>query len=166
MGGEVDMSKLIFGFDWYNTVYTDLFDRKTVLALKNQVGFIPFGTSVFYERFYGGGIGDLRGFKFRGVSPREGALNDPVGGDFWWVSTAELNFPIWEELLRGVIFTDVGTVESDITFGDIRLDVGVGVRITLPFFGGVPLAVDIAYPAIKKSGDETQIFSVSLGASF
>ena len=68
--------------------YTDLFDRKTVLALRNEVGVIPFGTSPTYERFYLGGIGELRGFKFRGVSPRSGPLKDPIGGDFEWMTTA------------------------------------------------------------------------------
>jgi outer membrane protein insertion porin family len=166
LGGEISMSKLTFNFDWYKTVHTDLFDRKTVFSLRNQVGLIPFGDSVFYERFYAGGIGDLRAFRFRGVSPREGPRKDPVGGEFSWVSTAELNYPIWEELLRGVVFTDVGTVERTIQVSNIRSDFGAGLRINLPFLGGLPLAVDFAYPITKASGDRTQLISVSLGASF
>lgn len=168
LGGEVNMSKIVLNFDWYNTLHTDLFDRKTVLALRNQVGVIPWGDSPFYERFYLGGIGDLRGFRFRGVSPRDGLRKDPVGGDLSWVSTAEVNFPIYEEFLRGVVFADVGTVERDIEIGDIRSDVGVGLRVSLPFFNGLPLALDFAYPTTKskKENDLTQIISVSLGASF
>jgi outer membrane protein insertion porin family len=168
LGGEVDMSKITFNFDYYKTLYTDLFDRKTVLALRNQIGLIPFGDSPFYERFYLGGIGELRGFRFRGVSPRAGLRKDPVGGDFSWVSTAELNFPIYEEFLRGVVFVDVGTVERNIEIRDIRSDVGAGVRVNLPFFNGLPLAVDFAYPTTKssKENDRTQIISVSLGATF
>ncbi len=166
MGGDIVMTKFNLGFNWYTPLYTDLFDRKTVFSLRNQVGLIPFGDSPFYERYYLGGIGDLRGFKFRGVSPRSGPLNDPVGGDFSWVTTAEVNYPIYEELLRGVVFTDIGTVESDITIGEIRSDVGAGVRITLPFFGGLPLALDFAYPTTKEATDLTQLISVALGASF
>jgi outer membrane protein insertion porin family len=166
VGGDVTITKLVLGFDWYKTVYTDLFDRKTVFSLRNQVGLIPFGTSPFYERFYLGGIGDLRGFKFRGVSPRSGPLKDPVGGDFSWATTAELNYPIYENVLRGVVFLDIGTVERDITLDSIRSDVGVGVRITLPFFQGLPLALDFAYPTSKQDGDLTQIIAVSLGANF
>jgi outer membrane protein insertion porin family len=165
-GGEVDITKLMFGFNWYTTLYTDLFDRKTVLALRNQAGVIPFGTSPTYERFYLGGISELRGFKFRGVSPRSGPLNDPIGGDFEWLTTAEVNYPIYEEFLRGVVFVDVGTVERDITITSIRSDFGAGVRLTLPLFGGLPIAVDFAYPLTKKSGDRTQLISVSLGVPF
>ena len=53
-------------------MYEDLLDRKTVLGLHVNAGFIPIGNSVFFERFYGGGIGSIRGFRFRGVSPRGG----------------------------------------------------------------------------------------------
>ena len=163
LGGEVTMTKINLSFNWYTPLYTDLFDRKTVLSLRNQVGVIPFGDSPFYERYYLGGLGDLRGFRFRGVSPRAGPLNDPIGGDFSWASTAEVNYPIYEELLRGVVFTDVGTVERDITIGTVRSDIGAGVRITLPFFGGLPLALDFAYPTTKQAGDITQLISVAAG---
>lgn len=165
LGGDVTMSKIIGRFDWYYPLYTDLFDRKTVFAQRNEVGVIPFGTSPFYERFYGGGIGSLRGFRFRGVSPRQGGLKDPVGGDFSWISTGEVNFPIFEEMLRGVVFVDVGTVESDMTIRSIRSDVGFGFRITIPFFGQLPLALDFALPLTKsdRDNDRTQVVSFSLG---
>jgi len=166
LGGDVDITKIVFGFNWYYTLYTDLFDRKTVLALRNEVGIIPTGKSPTYERFYLGGIGDLRGFKFRGVGPRSGPLSDPIGGDFSWISTAEVNYPIYEDFLRGVVFLDVGTVESDVSISSIRSDFGVGVRVSLPFLGGLPVAVDFGYPVSKKSGDRTQLISVSLGVPF
>jgi outer membrane protein insertion porin family len=166
LGGDVDITKFVLGFNWYTTLYTDLFDRKTVLSLRNELGVIPFGTSPTYERFYLGGIGELRGFKFRGISPRSGPLNDPIGGDFEWMTTAEVNYPIYEDMLRGVVFVDIGTVESDITITSIRSDVGAGIRLTLPLFGGLPIAVDFAYPVTKKSGDRTQWFAISLGMGF
>jgi len=170
MGGEVTMSKLTASFNWYYTVYSDLFDRKTVLSLRNEADFIPIGTSPFYERFYGGGIGSLRGFKFRGVSPRSGPpanpLQDPVGGNFSWVSTAEINYPIYEEIIRGVVFVDVGDVEPDITIGTIRSDAGAGIRLTIPFLGKIPLALDFAVPVSKATGDKTQYISFSLGIPF
>ena len=166
MGGEATFSKITLRFDWYYTLGQDLFERKTVLAVRNQAGVDVFGTSPFYERFYGGGIGDLRGFKYRGVGPVAGELNDPVGADFSWVSTVELNFPIYENLLRGVVFADVGDYESDIQFGTIRSDAGFGVRVTIPFFGQLPLALDFAIPITKESTDKTQLVSFSLGIPF
>ncbi|HVT79372.1 MAG TPA: outer membrane protein assembly factor BamA [Phycisphaerae bacterium] len=167
LGGEITMTKFLLNFNWYKTVYTDLFDRKTVFSLRNEVGFVPFGDSPTYERFYLGGIGDLRGFRFRGVGPRSGPRKDPIGGDFEWVTTGELNYPIYEEFLRGVVFVDVGTVERDITISTIRSDFGAGVRLQLPFLGTqLPIALDFAYPLTKGNLDKTQFFSVSLGGSF
>ena len=166
LGGDVDMTKIVLDFNWYQTVYTDLFDRKTVFSLRNEVGVIPVGTSPTYERFYLGGIGQMRGFRFRGISPRSGPLHDPIGGDFSWVTTGELNFPIYENFLRGVVFVDVGTVDPDVSVSHIRLDTGAGVRLSLPFLGGLPLALDFAFPALKQSGDRTQFLSVSLGVPF
>jgi outer membrane protein insertion porin family len=162
----VDITKIAFSFNAYFTLYTDLFDRKTVLALRNDVGYIPFGKSPTYERFYLGGIGDLRGFKFRGVSPRSGPLSDPIGGDFSWVSTVEVNFPIYENSVRGVVFTDIGTVENSPSFSEIRADAGAGIRVSLEFLGNVPVSLDLAYPLLKQSGDQTELLSVSLGLPF
>jgi len=167
LGGDLNFAKIVLRFDKYFTLHEDLFDRKTTLAFRNEVGFNVFGDSAFYERFYAGGTGSLRGFKFRGVGPRSGPLKDPVGGDFSWVSTAEVNFPIWEKVLRGVVFVDVGTVESDITIRNIRTDIGFGARITVPLFGSpFPLAVDFAVPVTKGPKDETQLVSFSLGVPF
>jgi outer membrane protein insertion porin family len=165
IGGDLTMSKIVARYDWYYTLYQDLFDRKTVFVQRNEVGAI-LGSSQFYERFYGGGIGGLRGFRFRGVSPRQGGLNDPVGGDFEWFSSGEVNFPIYEEMLRGVVFVDIGTVEQDITINSIRSDVGAGVRVVIPFFGKLPLALDVAFPVTKASGDRTQVLSFSLGIPY
>lgn len=169
-GGDVEMSKIVFRFDWFYTLHKNLFDHKTVFSLRNEFGYIVSGDSPVYERFYGGGIGGLRGFRFRGVGPRSGPPGfpneDPIGGDFSWVTTAEVNYPIWEETLRGVVFLDVGTVEEDIGFSDIRADIGAGIRLQIPFLGSVPLALDFAIPIAKKSGDRTQIVSFALGIPF
>ena len=166
IGGEVKMSKVSGHFDWYYTLYNDLFDRKTVFRLSNEISAIVDGKSPFYERFYAGGIGSLRGFKLRGVSPRSGPLKDPIGGDMLWTTTAEVNFPIYENAVRGVVFVDVGDVEPTLTIEKIRADAGVGIRLTLPFFGQLPLAVDVAFPFLKQAEDETQLISFSLGIPF
>ena len=163
VGGDLHFSKLVIRYDKYFTLYEDLFERKTTLALRNEVGFAFLGDTPFFERFYAGGIGSLRGFAFRGAGPHSGPLDDPIGGDFSWVSTAEVNFPIWEKMLRGVTFLDIGTVESNPTITNIRSDVGAGLRITIPIFSQLPLAVDFAYPVTKAQGDKTQLISFSLG---
>jgi outer membrane protein insertion porin family len=162
LGGDVNFQKFTASFDGYQSVYEDLIDRRTVLGYHANVGFIS-GNSVFYERFYGGGIGSIRGFRYRGISPRGGLGEDPVGGNFSMTGTVELNFPVYGENLRGVLFGDAGDVESGVRFGTIRTSVGAGVRLTLPFLGQVPLAVDFGFPITKGSQDNTEVVSFSFG---
>jgi outer membrane protein insertion porin family len=164
LGGNYDFHKFTLNADQYFTLHNDLLDRRTVLGIHFFGGYIP-GESPFFERFYGGGIGSLRGFRFRGVAPREGRGEDPVGGNFAMTGSAEVNFPIYEESLRGVVFTDIGDVESEVRLGTIRSSVGAGVRLVLPFLGQTPLAIDFAVPITKGREDNTQLISFSLGGS-
>lgn len=162
LGGDYTFQKFSASFDNYRTLYDDLLDRKTVLALHLDGGYIA-GDSVFFERFYGGGIGSVRGFAFRGISPRSGPADDRVGGDFSLTGSAEVGFPISGDQLRGVAFVDAGTVEDDLELGTIRSSIGVGVRVTLSIIGDVPIAIDFAYPMTKDDEDDTQFISFSLG---
>ena len=119
----------------------------------------------FYERFYGGGLGSLRGFAYRGISPRAGPFADVVGGDFSVSGGLELGFPLAEDFLRGVVFLDAGDVESRAHFGTIRSSAGVGVRLSLPFLGQVPFALDFGVPITQSRQDNTQVLSFSFGLS-
>lgn len=165
LGGDYDFQKFELAWDSYYTLYEDLTERRTVLKLEANSGVIT-GDSVFFERFYGGGLGSVRGFEFRGISPRAGTREDPVGGEFALTGTAEVNFPVIGESLRGVVFADAGTVERDIQVGTIRSGVGAGFRLILPILGSqMPLAVDFAYPLTKDREDDTQVISFSFGFS-
>jgi outer membrane protein assembly complex protein YaeT len=164
IGGDYDFQKFTISHDHYFTLHEDLLDRRVILAFHGDAGYIT-GDSPFFERFYGGGIGSVRGFAFRGISPRSGPDDDRVGGDFMVTGTAEVSFPLVGEQLRGVVFADVGTVEPEFEIGTIRSAVGAGVRLSLPFFGQVPIALDVAYPITKDGDDDTQLFSFSLGFS-
>ena len=86
-----------------------------------------------------------------------------MGGNFSLTGTVEVNFPIYGENLRGVVFGDAGDIESGVRFGTIRTSVGAGVRLTLPFLGQVPLAVDFGFPITKGSQDNTEVVSFSFG---
>jgi len=127
-----------------------------------DLGYIP-GGAPFFERFYGGGIGSVRGFAFRGISPRSGPDHDRVGGDFSLTGSVELSYPIAGDTLRGVVFTDAVTVEPDFQLGTIRTSVGAGIRLVLPILGQVPIAIDFAVPITKAKHDDTQFISFSLG---
>ena len=165
MGGDFDFSKLRTQGTYYKTLRTDIYDRKTVWASNLGAGYI-IGDAPVFERFYGGGIGSIRGFRFRGISPRQWPSHTPVGGSSELLIGNEVSFPLVGKNLRGVTFVDMGTVDDSFSLSDWRIAVGFGVRLTLDFFGPVPMAFDFGFPVMKADGDETQVFSFSLGATF
>ncbi|MCK4626207.1 MAG: outer membrane protein assembly factor BamA [Phycisphaerae bacterium] len=149
----------------YHTVYTDATDRKHILAVRAAAGAI-FGDAPVFERYYGGGLGSVRGFDFRGISPRQGPDEDPVGGDFRTFLGSEYSFPIIGRNLRGVVFLDSGTVEKNIEIEDYRVSAGFGLRLQIPFFGPVPMSLDFGFPLNKAEHDDTQLVSFSIGWVF
>lgn len=164
-GGDHTFGKPSAGLAWYRTLATDVLDRKSVLALRADVAYLV-GDAPVFERFYGGGLGSLRGFSFRGVSPRNGIRDDPVGGDFIINTRGEYSFPVYGENIRGVTFLDMGTVEEDVTITTWRAAVGFGLRVYVDFFGPIPMIFDFAFPIAEDEEDNTEVFNFSFGASF
>lgn len=163
-GGEL-FGKLTGSYTRHFTLRIDEQERKSVLSMKATGGYI-LGDAPVYERFYAGGIGSIRGFQFRGVSPRQGLKDDVIGGELMLLLSAEYSFPLYGEMLRGLMFTDMGTVESDFELTNWRVAIGAGVRMQIDFFGPVPLEFDIAVPVFSDENDEEQVFSFFIGATF
>ena len=93
-----------------------------VLRLKGDVGAVvsrkPQGVPIF-ERYFVGGIYDVRGFQLASLGPQirvpsaqspDSALRTfAVGGNMQMVGKVELEMPIFEKLnIRAVVFSDVG----------------------------------------------------------
>ncbi len=134
---------------------------KQVVAARTQVAWAGSNTPVF-ERFYAGGFQTLRGFEFRGVGPSVNGAE--VGGDFLFVNSLEYQVPIRaNDQLYAVAFVDTGTVESGVEISKYRVSAGVGLRIVVPMFGPVPIALDFGFPIVKGPQDHTQIFSFWVG---
>ncbi len=165
MGGDFTFSKAIVSATKYKTLRTDVYDRKTVWASNVTGGYIA-GDAPVFERFYGGGIGSIRGFHYRGISPRQWPSSTAVGANSQLLVGNEIGFPLAGKVLRGVAFVDMGSVDDDFQIRTWRVAPGLGVRLNLDFFGPVPLAFDFAFPAVKDDKDDTQIFSFSIGATF
>jgi outer membrane protein insertion porin family len=162
LGGDAQFQKVSASWDAFITLGEDLLERKTILNLHADAGYL-FNDAPFFERYYGGGIGNVRGFQFRGISPRGGLAEDAIGGDFTLAATAEIGFPLAGDSFRGVVFTDAGTVEEDFEITRIRSSVGAGIRLIIPMLGQAPLAIDFAYPLSRKDEDDTQVISFSFG---
>jgi len=164
MGGTVNYERMMYGLSGYQLLSDDLLGRKSVLNLHLEGG-DDLRKAPFYDRFYGGGIGSLRGFEYWGVSPRAGPTPDVVGADFFMTGGAEYGFPLAEDFLRGVLFIDAGDYEPDWRYGVIRTSVGFGFRLVLPIFGKQPLALDFGFPITHSREDNEQVLSFSFGFS-
>lgn len=165
MGGDFYHAKLTGNYTRHWTVAIDELDRRSVVSTQVQVGQIV-GDAPVFERFYAGGIGSMRGFAYRGVSPRDGLRSNRVGGDFMVLTGAEYSFPLYEKIVRGVFFTDMGTVEEDFGVNSWRASVGTGIRLTLDIFGTVPMEFDLAWPIAKDEEDDRRVFSFYIGLPF
>jgi len=165
LGGDESFTKLIGTYNRYWTLRTDTFGRKHIFQVGAKVGHI-FGDAPVFERFFGGGIGSVRGFEFRGISPRDGIRDDRVGGDFEALANAQYSFPLVGKTVRGVTFLDMGTVEEDFEISHWRASVGFGLRIYIKFFGPIPLSFDLSAPISSDSDDDTQVFNFSFGTTF
>jgi outer membrane protein insertion porin family len=169
LGGTAHFSRLTVEANVQTTLFEWPNDHKWVLSFYGLYGMMfPFNHEdvPIYERFFAGGPQSLRGFAFRGVGPMQN--DNPRGGNFITTGTAEFSFPIFQHILRGVLFADSGFVESSASLPSgvtWRLAAGFGFRITLPIFPA-PIALDFGWPIFKARDDKTQVFSFSVGFGF
>ncbi len=169
LGGDFDFHQAGVNFNAQWPLFSWPRHHKWVFQVRGELGWqretlkedIP-----LFERFYAGGHSSIRGFRFRSVSPKQ--RGDPVGGRFLTRLTAELTYPIFKDILRGVFFGDMGTVTEthrDYSRDELRISAGFGFRIKVPFFPA-PVALDFGWPLKKKRIDERQIFSFAVGFGF
>lgn len=135
------------------------------LAYSFKLGASGSQTPIF-ENYFAGGFSTLRGFDFRGASPRDAASGVTLGGRFQFLGSVEYMFPLTaDDMLKGVVFCDYGTVEQNIEIDpkNYRVAPGVGLRISIPAMGPAPLALDLAVPIHHAPGDDIQNFSFFFG---
>ncbi|MDR2169729.1 MAG: BamA/TamA family outer membrane protein [Planctomycetaceae bacterium] len=135
-----------------------------VLGLRCSLDVTESGTPI-YERYFGGGASSLRGFEYRGISPRN-SLGVIEGGCVEFYNSAELIFPITaDDMVMGSIFIDSGTVEKSMKKweDDYRVSVGFGLYLTIPMMGPAPIALNFGFPISKSPLDEKQVFAFMMG---
>jgi len=129
-----------------------------------------------FDRFFLGGS-SLRGFRFAGVGPRDGATDDALGGNALGTATAELRFPLGlpEELrMFGRVFVEGGTLTdldvpdgvSDANLldsGSLRASTGIGLSWLSPLG---PISIDFSEALLREDEDNTESFRVSFGTRF
>ncbi|MEM1107829.1 MAG: POTRA domain-containing protein [Planctomycetota bacterium] len=175
LGGDFDFTNLRLNYDKFWTVTEDFLGRKSVLRYRFDGAYVfEGGETPIFERFFAGGHTTFRGFESRGVGPRGIQANtltigdEAVGGDFLLLTGLQYEFPLVDSFLRGVVFTDQGTLtaENDLSLDDWRVSVGAGIRLNVPFFGQAPFAVDFAVPIVSEDTDEESNISFAIDIPF
>ncbi|GKT12359.1 MAG: outer membrane protein insertion porin family [Thiomicrorhabdus sp.] len=128
----------------------------------------------FYQRFYAGGIGSVRGFEPNSLGGNYDLIFDgsdrPRGGVVKLVSSAAFVLPIPfiedSSNIRMSVFFDAGNVFSSVNAVDtamLRTSVGIGISWITPVG---PLTFSLAEPVGYDSIDKLQKFQFSLGSQF
>ncbi|EEF60407.1 outer membrane protein assembly factor BamA [Pedosphaera parvula] len=113
LGGDANFYKTEVKSAWYFKGFA----KDHVLEIVGRAGVADrlYGSKdlPFFERYYLGGQYSLRGYDYRGVGPREATQNgqqfEPIGGDTYWMASAEYSIPIISRL-RFAVFYDIGSV--------------------------------------------------------
>ena len=122
----------------------------------------------FYRRYYGGGSGTMRGFKYNTLAPLY-PNGTSRGGELSVFGSADFKFPPFiNELLEASGFIDVGNVYETNSFAlakaaDLRVSIGLALNWLSPIG---PIGFSLATPLIKKTGDIKKVFQLTLGNSF
>jgi outer membrane protein insertion porin family len=149
--GNTEFYKLELKSSWYFRG----FGSNQVLEIGGRTGVVDtYGDTTqvpIFERWFLGGLYNLRGYKYQTVGP-EDQYGEPLGGDTYLYGTAEYSIPIIK-MVRLAWFYDVGNVFPDAYSYNpgqgrrfLEDDVGMGLRIILPIGGGTPLRLDYGVP--------------------
>ena len=162
--------------------------RHFVLSLDADLGYgKEFGDTKnlpFFEHFFAGGPGSVRGWKGNTLGPRETTLDEnPAGGNIKIVGSIKIFAPSpvegeFAKTLRLGAFFDFGNVwttsnptRSDqelvmprgFSLSDIRYSSGLSLTWMSPVGA---LSASIARPLNDKAEDKTQMFQFSVGQTF
>jgi len=190
-GSDLQFYKIDYRAQRYFPVTDDL-----TVRLHGNLGFARrFGSTQsvpFYEHYYAGGIGSVRGYRESSLGPRStpSQLDPdrdelPFGGNIKMVGGGELIFPVPfikdQQSLRTVLFLDAGNVYDtycsrktlnngednpgcgEVDLANLRYSAGLGLS-WLTALG--PLGFSLAVPLNSQSEDDTQVFQFTLGQTF
>ena len=191
VGGDVNYFRSVVDGRGYYPVTT-----KITLVGRAQAGYISGwgGEDVrMTDLFFKGGE-TIRGFERAGIGPRDACEDastgkrihdcskDPLGGQAFWATTAELRFPlpfVPDNLgMQGAVFLDAGSlweasglalaaVDDEGSFindtADVRMSSGVSIIWQSPLG---PLRADLAQALLKASYDRTELFRFGASTAF
>ena len=178
-GSDLTFYKVTHKTDFYYPV-TD--DNRWILRARSEIGYGDgygdWTQMPFYEHFYTGGYGSVRGYRANSLgllatnNVNDLSRPDPFGGNLLTEGGVELIFPTPfagdTRSMRTAFFLDAGQVFDtargfDPELSEIRMSAGIGFQ-WITAVG--PLAFSLAKPLNDKPGDDTQVFQFSMGQTF
>jgi len=144
---------------------------RTVLAARVLAGLAD-GAGEFSlppdQRFYGGGSGTIRGYRYQSVGPEfpvgEPAAGMPIGGTAISAGSLELRQRIGGNY-GFAVFMDAGQVSASLKAvpDEFRIGAGAGFRYYTPIG---PIRLDLAVPTTRRPGDDAFEIYIGLGQAF
>lgn len=171
-GGPLNFDNDFYKLELDGSVYHPLVEEwRLVGLLRGAIGFVEsFGDTKsvpIQERYFLGGPFNLRGFGFRDVSPRDPVTGDRIGGNKFFLGTAEVQFPILQETIsmKGAVFFDAGNVfaEGEPYKLSFRTDAGVGIRLITPLG---PMRLDWGYNLSPRDDEGRSKIQFTVGRIF
>lgn len=126
--GGSDSIKLLGAMYYYRPL------KGLTLASAVRLGGSFLDSLLFNEPFMVGGADTLRGYPEQGVGPKS-LSGRPTGGNAQLILNQEVRAPIYG-WVKGVAFVDAGNVflsNRDISFSNLKVGYGVGLRLDTPF---------------------------------
>lgn len=137
----------------------------------------------FYEHYFAGGLGSVRGYRGNSLGPKstptDGDAPSAFGGNVLVETGVELIYPLWfvedRSSLQTVVFVDAGNVfmtecsrvstncEAGVDLSELRFSSGLGLTWLSPIG---PLDFSISKALNAKSDDDTEFFQFSIGQTF
>ena len=129
------------------------------LDAPNEIQLIPSN-----YRFYAGGAGSIRGYRFQSVSPF-GPFGFTIGGRSMFDSSIEARIKVTDSIGIVPFFDAGGAYASQFPefFGDTRMAAGLGVFYVTAIG---PVRLDVAFPLNPRKGDKEAVLYVSIGQAF
>ena len=168
----ISQVKLATFFDLNNLLPLD--PGRTVLAARGLAGLAQGAGELSLppdQRFYGGGSGTIRGYRYQSVGPvftsppsPASAAGIPIGGTGITAASLELRQRVGANF-GFALFVDAGQVSASLraTPEEVRVGAGAGVRYYTPIG---PIRLDIAVPNKSRPNQDTFDIYIGLGQSF
>ena len=171
LGGDSKFLKHEIKGAYYYPIYKDDVVFSASINGGNIFGLAGKGVRID-QRFFVGNI-QIRGFDDSGIGPRDADTNDALGGNTYYVGSAEMTFPLGlpEELgFKGAVFVDAGTLygidETGSNIEDssaLRMSTGAGVSWNSPLG---PIRIDFSKAIVKQNFDLTEDIRFNFGTRF